>query len=94
MGKTKGVKSAHGGVNMFQYDALQDVAGSSDDRESADLRNDKRYNYFRVLEDGVDGSSTVGLSRSIEKDEKLIKGIQRAKLQVIEGDLSTYDEVF
>lgn len=79
---------------MFQYGTLQDVAGSSENGEPADLQNDKKYNYFRLLNDGIDGSSTVGLSRSIEKDEKLIKGIQRAKLQVIEGDLSTYDEVF
>lgn len=79
---------------MFQYDTLQDVAGSSKDGEPADLQNNEQYNYFRLLEGGIDGSSPEGLSRSIEKDEKLMKGIQRAKLQIIEGDLSTYDEVF
>lgn len=94
MDKTEGIESAGGGVNMFKHDSLQDVSGSSKDREPADLRNDKQYNYFHILEDGIDGSSPISLSRSIEKDEKMMKGIQRAKLQIIEGDLSTYDEVF
>jgi len=80
---------------MFKMIKTMDGTGSNN--VSVDSERTQRgyeYNYSKLLGEGVDGSSRTNLTRSLEKDEELMAGIERAKEQVLQGELASYDEVF
>lgn len=67
---------------------------SSSSVDSYKVQQGYEYNYSRLLGESVDGSNETGLTESLEENGDLIEGIRRAKEQVTEGELSSYDEVF
>jgi len=52
------------------------------------------YNFATALEVGSESSVDVDLTESIKRNKELMKGIKRAKRQITEGELLTYDAVF
>lgn len=52
------------------------------------------YNFAIALKVGSGSSIDIDLTESIKRNKELMEGIERAKRQVTEGDLLTYDEVF
>lgn len=79
------------------FKAIKTVDGTDSSSVSIDsdrIQRGYEYNYPKLLGEGVDGSSNTNLTESLEEDEELMAGIERAKGQVLKGELASYDEVF
>ena len=80
---------------MFQ--SVKTVDGTNSNGVSVDsdrIQRGYEYNYSKLFGEGVDGSSRTNLTASLEEDEELMAGIERAKGQILQGELASYDEVF
>lgn len=62
--------------------------------DSDKIQQGYEYNFSRLLSESVDGSNENGLTKSLEENEDIMEGIRRAKGQITEGKLASYDEVF